>query len=182
VSWGYLREVPKLPRVPRAESPGRFLSEKEADALLRAAATVEDARWLSPLLLAALHTGARRGELLGLQWRDINFERKLVSIERGEDGGPTKGKAFRPVPLTAVLATALRSWKAASASKAPATARVFSVDSRELRRAWERAPRSVGDRASARYTHGDLDAATRAASKIAYGASKEEPDSAADTG
>lgn len=53
------------------------------------------------LLVALLiFTGIRRGEALGLQWEDIDFDRKLINIRRsvrfaGSKGyiGPTKSKA-----------------------------------------------------------------------------------------
>ena len=60
------------------------------------------------LLVALLiFTGIRRGEALGLQWEDIDFERKLINIRRsvrfvGNKGyiGPTKSKAgVRLIPL-----------------------------------------------------------------------------------
>ena len=37
------------------------------------------------LVLAALFTGCRKGELLALRWSDINFDRKKVSIYRTKD-------------------------------------------------------------------------------------------------
>jgi integrase len=60
------------------------------------------------LLVALLiFTGIRRGEALGLQWEDIDFDRKLINIRRsvrfaGNKGyiGPTKSKAgVRLIPL-----------------------------------------------------------------------------------
>jgi len=64
------------------------------------------------LLVALLiFTGIRRGEALGLQWADIDFERKLISIKRsvrfvGNKGyiGPTKSSAgVRLIPLSPQL-------------------------------------------------------------------------------
>ena len=54
-----------------------------------------------------IFTGIRRGEALGLQWEDIDFDRKLINIQRslrfvGNKGyiGPTKSKAgVRLIPL-----------------------------------------------------------------------------------
>ena len=59
------------------------------------------------LVALLLFTGIRRGEALGLQWEDIDFDRKLISIRRsvrfvGNRGyiGPTKSKAgVRLIPL-----------------------------------------------------------------------------------
>jgi integrase len=40
---------------------------------------------LRPLVLAALFTGCRRGELLDLRWRDVSFDRMKVSVVREKD-------------------------------------------------------------------------------------------------
>jgi integrase len=85
---------------------------------VREALSIEDAQdiicnlgklELKDRLLVALliFTGIRRGEALGLQWEDIDFNRKLINIRRsvrfaGNKGyiGPTKSKAgVRPIPL-----------------------------------------------------------------------------------
>ena len=44
--------------------------------------------WMQWLIVAALETGARLGELLGLQWRDMDLERGEVTIraENAKDG------------------------------------------------------------------------------------------------
>jgi integrase len=38
--------------------------------------------WLLPIASLALSTGARRGELLGLVWADIDLDRRMLRIER----------------------------------------------------------------------------------------------------
>ena len=47
-----------------------------------------------PVICFALHSGMRRGEILSLQWADINFEKKLAYLAL------TKNGADREVPLT----------------------------------------------------------------------------------
>lgn len=39
-------------------------------------------RWVYILLTVAAYTGLRRGELMGLRWSDIDFERKILSINQ----------------------------------------------------------------------------------------------------
>lgn len=35
-----------------------------------------------PMITTMLGTGIRIGELLGLKWKDINFEKKTISVNR----------------------------------------------------------------------------------------------------
>jgi len=46
------------------------------------------------VVLMALTTGARRGELLGLKWSDIDFKSRLASLITTKNGKP------RMLPLT----------------------------------------------------------------------------------
>ena len=58
----------------------------------------------------ALQTGLRTGELVGLKWEDINFERKTLTIERSMEfrykvgewrvGTPKSKSGYRTIPLT----------------------------------------------------------------------------------
>lgn len=63
----------------------RFLSEDERKSLLSACRASQDAR-LYPLVLLALSTGARQGELLGLRWRDIDLARQIAVLENTKNG------------------------------------------------------------------------------------------------
>ncbi len=70
----------------------------------------------SMLLRAALYTGLRIGELLGLQWRDINVVEGELHVRRQwlRDGtyGPPKTEAgIRRVPLSAEMVKRLKEWK-----------------------------------------------------------------------
>ena len=74
-------------------SKDRFLSADEQNALLRAA---QQSKWsrLYLLLMMALTTGARKGELLGLKWSDIDFKARVASVSH------TKTDKPRLLPLT----------------------------------------------------------------------------------
>jgi integrase len=63
--------------------------------------------YVTPFVLVALNTGLRRGELLQLQWRDIELERRTVTV-RGE--GAKTGQT-RHVPLNSEIAAVLRAWR-----------------------------------------------------------------------
>jgi integrase len=62
------------------------------------------------LYSTALYTGARAGELAGLRWEDVDFDRRLITIQRSFDG-PTKGDDVRYVPILDALLPTLRTWR-----------------------------------------------------------------------
>src|SRR5262245_45310904 len=72
------------------------LDRQEAEALLAAAASTP---WLYPAVLCFLRGGLRRGELIGLQMWDIDFENKAIlvrrSVTRARVGRPKSGKTRR---------------------------------------------------------------------------------------
>jgi integrase len=84
-----------------------FYSPEEVMALVRAAASEQD----GAIYLTAAFTGLRRGELLALRWRDVDFEadsiRVLESADAREGAGTTKSGKGRSVPMVADVATAL---------------------------------------------------------------------------
>lgn len=73
---------------------------------------------LFPFLLVC--TGLRRGEALGLKWKDVDYKRKLISVERGVTYRKGKKKvqdtktdgSVRVVPLLDMLAVALKHYEA----------------------------------------------------------------------
>jgi integrase len=90
------------------EAPGvvRFLSVDERERLL---AACKASRWprLYLLVLAALTTGARRGELLGLRWRDVDLEAKVFHVERSKNG------SAKVLPMVAAVVEEMRRFKGA---------------------------------------------------------------------
>ena len=71
------------PQVPEAYTPG------EVRAILEALAG-EPVKWQA-LIRLLIDTGARRGEALGLQWEDIDFQEETVLIRRNLCYTPDKG-------------------------------------------------------------------------------------------
>jgi integrase len=75
-------------------------------ALVRAAASEQDAA----LYLTAAFTGLRRGELLALRWRDVDFAGSLIRVRASYADGhlttPKSGKV-RAVPMAPSVASAL---------------------------------------------------------------------------
>lgn len=88
---------------PQAATPNerRALTEAETKAVLQLIKSHADA-----LLLALLYyTGLRRGEALGLQWSDIDFTNKMISVKRdidfetGDVGDLKTAASRREVPI-----------------------------------------------------------------------------------
>ena len=94
VEWGWLQANPAAGvRKPEpARGRVRFLSDAERGALLDAC-RADSNPVLYPLVMLALCTGARRGELLRLCWPDVDTERARVVFHE------TKNGERRSVPL-----------------------------------------------------------------------------------
>jgi integrase len=65
---------------------------------------------IKPLITVALHTGLRKGELLGLQWSDVDFDQKLIGVT------DTKRGRRRYVPMNDFVLAALKSLATATDS------------------------------------------------------------------
>ena len=65
------------------ENPGRirYLTNQETQRLLG-----QCAEHLRPIVITALYTGMRLGEILGLEWQDIDFDQKTVYIRKSKSG------------------------------------------------------------------------------------------------
>lgn len=64
------------------------------------------------MLIFALHTAARRGEIFRARWMDIDFERRLIRLgTRKRRGG---GMEYDYIPMTDTLAETLMSYRQAS--------------------------------------------------------------------
>ena len=119
-AWGYLRKNPCAAVKQFKDPPGRvrFLSPEEIVKLLAACdpmSYVQDPNnalnplsklrqlYLRPIVEILLHTGMRRGELLGLRWADIDFKEKRITLEK------TKNGERRVLPMNDTVYQALKS-------------------------------------------------------------------------
>jgi integrase len=98
--WSWIRENPmskvKMERENNARD--RVLGYEDEERLLTASPS-----WLKEIIQFAMSTGAREGEILSLQWSQVDLFRKVVSI-RQEKTGFTKS-----IPLTFTLFELLKS-------------------------------------------------------------------------
>jgi integrase len=82
---------------------------------------------LEPAVRVSLATGLRRGELLALDWADVNVDAKRLTVRSAY----TKSGKTRHIPLNAEAASVLARWHKQTGGKG----RVFPHDS--VRKAWE---------------------------------------------
>lgn len=108
VEWEIIARVPRVEfrKVPKQDP--RFLTDEEMIRLIEKA----EPQW-KEMILVALRTGLRIGELRGLQWGDVDLLRRVIHVQRTDPGRRTldatdpKGNRARTVPLTAESAEAL---------------------------------------------------------------------------
>ncbi len=82
----------------------RILTEEEEERLLK-----ESADHLRPILILALNTGMRRGEILNLKWSQVDFTERKIVVEK------TKSQKFRFLPMNSTVYNELRRLKAKNA-------------------------------------------------------------------
>ncbi|MCX7012865.1 MAG: tyrosine-type recombinase/integrase, partial [Candidatus Sumerlaeota bacterium] len=87
------------------------LTEEQIERLIQAADGA-----FRPILLTFLLTGMRTGELLNLEWIDVDFERDELHIRAKRDWEP-KDREARAIPLHGRLKAALEQWKPGSDSR-----------------------------------------------------------------
>lgn len=107
--WDVIKDAHNLPKVKPPDSKWDALTREESAALF--AATVDDTELA--LLLFAVHTGARWGEQRAIEWGDIDWANRIVTIRRSmphntKKVAPTKSGRERRVPISATLFQALK--------------------------------------------------------------------------
>lgn len=75
----------------------KILNREEADRLVEAAVD-----YLKPMIIIALNTGMRRGEILNLRWNDIDFDQYYIFIKETKSGIPRK------VPMNSLVAETIK--------------------------------------------------------------------------
>lgn len=94
--WEWLHDHPlkKISKLPEPRGRVRYLDDDERVRLLKACQEV-NSPYLYTLVVLAISTGARHGELIKLRWRDnIDWTRQVIILH------DTKNKERRILPLT----------------------------------------------------------------------------------
>ena len=101
--WGWMDDNPmrKVSKPQEARGRVRFLSDSERAALL-AACRRSGNPYLYDVVLLALSTGMRKGEIMGLRWDAVDFQRRMITLEH------TKNGERRGVPLVGPVYDALQ--------------------------------------------------------------------------
>jgi integrase len=94
VEWGWIDSNPlaKVSREKESQGRVRFLSDDERGRLLEACKSSRN-KQLYLIVMLALSTGARQGEIMGLTWDDVSFEQRRLILR------DTKNGETRAVPL-----------------------------------------------------------------------------------
>lgn len=101
VEWELLATAPLMKTLRVIQRPPKFLDPQQAFRLLQAAT----GKWRL-MILTALHTGMRLGELIALRWSDVNFDVGHIMVTRSDWRGvvgTTKSHRGREIPLSSVL-------------------------------------------------------------------------------
>lgn len=103
--WQWIDSNPcrRISKLPESRGRDRWLDDDERDALLEACKSSAEPA-LYPIVVLALSTGMRKGEISGLKWSDVDFERRRIILKQ------TKNGRTRSVPLVGHARDVLREW------------------------------------------------------------------------
>ncbi|MDX0491525.1 tyrosine-type recombinase/integrase [Sinorhizobium medicae] len=129
--WGLplSRNVVKLVRRPviRNERSRRLTGDEERHLL--DGCDAGQIPFLKTIVILAIETGMRRGELLGLRWSDISHNRRVITLAM------TKNGSGREVPLSQRAFQALIDWKQRAEVD---QSTIFPMKAGTLEQAWRR--------------------------------------------
>jgi integrase len=134
--WKWTKENPVADlsfSVGNSNARDRWLTHEEERKLLDNA---DRPKWLRPMLVLALHTGMRKGEILALRWQDIDLSRRVLTVQKSKNG------LKRGIPLSECLTATLRALKA-DTKVIGISGRVFPISDRSLRQAFAKALRKA---------------------------------------
>lgn len=121
ILWDKVKENPvaKVKLFKEDNTIVRYLTEDEMKRLLKTC-KLSTATHLYPIVVVALNTGMRKGEILNLRWRDIDLTNRFIHIETSKSG------KRRDIPMNDLLTETLK-----YGIKKPGFEYVFCDDNRE---------------------------------------------------
>jgi len=107
IDWGKADSNPVKPIKKLRENPGRerYLSDEEIDLLLGQANNK-----IKPILIVALNTGMRFGEIINLEWHSVDFALTTIYLTN------TKNGSRRDVPMNIKVFDALKDLQATASN------------------------------------------------------------------
>lgn len=165
---GIIPRSPTFNKKPTADDPKKVkpLTDAQCEALLKATKGTR----VYPFIVVLLFCGLRKGEALGLMWKDIDFEKRMLRVERSivhldtDRGGVINtdlktDSAHRVIPMSPEVCEVLRKEKMKSNS-----AYVFSMkngkylSAESFRSMWDIVRyRTIGGPATGHHVHATLD-------------------------
>ncbi|MFA5139741.1 MAG: tyrosine-type recombinase/integrase [Elusimicrobiota bacterium] len=128
--WGDFSGDNPFSHIKKEREPAHRLRYLEKDEIPRLLEACEPR--IRPVVLCAIHTGMRRGEILGLAWENLDLQRGIIYVLQSKSGKP------REIPITPVLREALLTLGPKPSGK------VFDVPEITLRRSYIRAMCKAG--------------------------------------
>ena len=127
--WGLMMSSNPVDRVkmpPSSPARNRRLEVGEFERLEEAAKRTKNPH-IWPVIVFAIETGMRRGEILGLKWEHVDLERRIAFLPM------TKNGSSREVPFSTKAAQVLAKQRQRNDTPSP-----FPVTSNGFRLAWDR--------------------------------------------
>lgn len=143
--WDWeLPNVAKGRKLKEDEGRTRWITRDEAELLIQYAGSEPKAQHLADFIRLALNTGCRSGELLGLEWRRVNLQERLLFLEANH----TKAGKRRSVPLNEMSRQAIMNRLRFRAKHCPASPWVFAREDgtriKAVKRSFKTACRRAG--------------------------------------
>jgi len=95
---------------------------------------------LQPMVLLAMNTGLRRGELFSLEWEHVDLKGAILTVH----GAKAKSRRTRHVPLNDEALNILNQWRNASESKTLVFPNKDGLPFNNIKRAWEGLLKAAG--------------------------------------
>lgn len=123
--WKLIQQNPfaKIQFVPIPEATPTYFSKEAFQTLMKSISEP----WLREIIIIGTLTGMRRGEIVNLQWEDIDVRNRIISIQSSPTFKTKNGKR-RLIPMNDLVYTLLRN----KAGEREVTGYIFTMDGRRF--------------------------------------------------